>query len=70
MLGLQGGEPLLRQLLGALLRHRASPGTGAPLRVVQMQYTWAYAYSPAFVSVRSYAELAAGEAAGRLVLTG
>ena len=40
------------------------PGYGAPLRVVQLRYTWAYAYSPAFVPVKSYAELAAGEAAG------
>jgi hypothetical protein len=39
-------------------------GYGAPLQVVQLRYTWAYAYSPAFVPVRSYDELAAGEAAG------
>jgi hypothetical protein len=40
------------------------PGYVAPLRVVQLRYTWAYAYSPAFVPVRSYEELMAGEAAG------
>jgi hypothetical protein len=40
------------------------PGYGAPLRVVQVRYTWAYAYSPSFVPVRSYDELVAGEAAG------
>jgi hypothetical protein len=39
-------------------------GYSAPLRVVQLRYTSAYAYSPAFVPVKSYAELAAGEAAG------
>jgi len=40
------------------------PGYGAPLRVVQLRYAWAHAYSPAFVPVRSYDELVAGEAAG------
>jgi hypothetical protein len=40
------------------------PGYVAPLRVVQLRYTWAYAYSPAFVPVRSYDELVAGEAGG------
>ncbi len=39
-------------------------GYSAPLQVVQLRYTWAYAYSPAFIPVRSYDELAAGEAAG------
>ncbi|MET0811274.1 MAG: hypothetical protein ABWY65_09215 [Thermoleophilaceae bacterium] len=37
---------------------------GAPLRVVQLQYTTAYAYSTDFVPVTSYDELVAGEAAG------
>lgn len=39
-------------------------GYSAPLRVVQLRYTWDYAYSPAFVPVKSYDELVAGEAAG------
>ena len=39
-------------------------GYAAPLRVVQLRYTWAYAYSLDFVPVRSYDELVAGEAAG------
>jgi hypothetical protein len=45
----------------------AAPGRadyGAPLRVVQLRYTWAYAYRPDFVPVRSYEDLVAGEAAG------
>src|ERR671931_764712 len=40
-------------------------GYSAPLRVVQMRYTWAYAYNPSFVPVKSYSELVAGEAAGK-----
>ncbi len=40
------------------------PSYGAPLRVVQLRYTWAYADSPNFVPVKSYGELVAGEAAG------
>lgn len=43
------------------------PGYGAPLRVVQLRYTWAYAYRADFVPVRSYDELVAGEAAGIFV---
>lgn len=46
---------------------RAAPGEtgyGAPLRVVQMRYTEAYAYSVGFVPVTSYDQLVAGEAAG------
>ena len=30
-----------------------------------MRYTWAYAYSPSFVPLKSYSELVAGEAAGK-----
>jgi hypothetical protein len=39
-------------------------GYVAPLRVVQLSYTSAHAYSTDFVPVTSYDELAAGEAAG------
>ena len=39
-------------------------GYVAPLRVVEMRYTWAYAYSLSFVPVTSYEDLLAGEAAG------
>jgi hypothetical protein len=39
-------------------------GYVAPLRVVQLRYTSAYAYSADFVPVTSYDELVAGEAAG------
>jgi hypothetical protein len=39
-------------------------GYVAPLRVVQLRYTTAYAYSTDFVPVMSYDELVAGEAAG------
>jgi hypothetical protein len=39
-------------------------GYVAPLRVVQLRYTTAYAYSTDFVPVTSYDELVAGEAAG------
>ena len=39
-------------------------GYVAALRVVQLQYTTAYAYSADFVPVTSYEELVAGEAAG------
>jgi hypothetical protein len=39
-------------------------GYVAPLRVVQLRYTSAYAYSTDFVPVTSYEELVAGEAAG------
>ncbi len=46
-----------------LLAAPGQPGYGAPLRVVQLSYTWAYAYSFAFVPVRSYDALVAGEAA-------
>lgn len=38
----------------------------APLRLVRMQYTWAYAHSQTFVPIRSVAEIAAAEAAGKL----
>src|SRR5215208_5441660 len=34
-------------------------GYKAPLRLVRMQYTWAYAYSATFVPIRSVAEIAA-----------
>jgi len=47
-----------------LIAAPGQPGYGAPLRVVQMRYTWAYAYSPNFVPVTSYDELVASEAAG------
>ena len=47
-----------------LLAAPGEAGYGAPLRVVQLRYTWANAYNPAFVPVRSYAELVAGETAG------
>jgi hypothetical protein len=47
-----------------LIAAPGQPGYGAPLRVVQLRYTWAYAYSPHFAPVRSYDELEAGEAAG------
>ena len=40
------------------------PGFGAPLRVVQLRYTWTSAYSPSFVPVKSYRELVAGEENG------
>ena len=45
--------------------HVAIPGLGTdgtagaykpPLRIVRMQYTWAYAYSPTFVPIRSVSE--------------
>jgi hypothetical protein len=49
-----------------LIAAPGQPGYGAPLRVVEMRYTWAYAYSLGFVPVRSYDELVAGEAAGIL----
>jgi hypothetical protein len=38
----------------------------APLRLVRMQYTWWYAYSPTFAPIRSAAEIAPAEAAGEL----
>ncbi len=47
-----------------LLAAPGQAGYGAPLRVVQLRYTWAYAYSPSFVPVKSYEELVAGEANG------
>ena len=47
-----------------LIAAPGQPGYGAPLQVVQLRYTWAHAYSPDFVPVRSYDELGAGEAAG------
>ena len=47
-----------------LITAPGQPGYEAPLRVVQLLYTWAHAYSPDFVPVRSYDELVAGEAAG------
>ena len=47
-----------------LLVAPGQPGYGAPLRVVQLRYTWAYAYSPSFVPVKSYEELVAGQANG------
>lgn len=40
------------------------PGYSAPLRVVQMQYTTSYAYSPSFVPITSFEQLVAAEAAG------
>ena len=43
-----------------LLAAPGQPGYGAPLRVVQMRYTWAYAYSPSFVPLKSYSELVGG----------
>jgi hypothetical protein len=39
-------------------------GYVAPLRVVEMRYAWAYAYSPDFAPVRSYEDLVASESAG------
>ncbi len=47
-----------------LLAAPGDPGYGATPRVVQLQYTWAYAYSPHFVPVTSYDALLAGEVAG------
>jgi len=38
----------------------------APLRVVAMQYSWDYAYSPAFVAITSADEIPGAEAAGEL----
>jgi hypothetical protein len=39
-------------------------GYVAPLRVVEMRYTWEHAYSSDFLPVTSYAGLVAGEALG------
>jgi hypothetical protein len=47
-----------------LLAAPTEAGYSAPLQVVQMRYTWAYAYAIGFVPVTSYDELVAGEAAG------
>jgi hypothetical protein len=38
----------------------------APFRVVQMRYSWAYAYSAAFVPITSVDQIPAAKAAGRL----
>ena len=38
----------------------------APLRVVAMRYSWAYAYSPAFVPITSADQIPGAEAAGEL----
>src|SRR5215208_2885805 len=38
----------------------------APLRLVAMRYSWAYAYSPAFVPIRSADQIPGAEAAGEL----
>lgn len=38
----------------------------APLRVVAMEYSWDYAYSPAFVPITSADQIAGAEAAGEL----
>jgi hypothetical protein len=50
-----------------------APGLGttggeytAPLRLVAMRYSWAYAYSPAFVPITSADQIAGAEAAGEL----
>ena len=53
----------------------SAPGVGssgtageytAPLRVVAMRYSWAYAYSPAFVPITSADQIPGAEAAGEL----
>jgi hypothetical protein len=41
---------------------------GAPLRIVRMQYTLAYTYDPAFVPITSVDQIAAAEAAGKLLV--
>jgi hypothetical protein len=38
----------------------------APLRIVAMEYSWDYAYSPAFVPITSADQIAGAEAAGEL----
>jgi hypothetical protein len=38
----------------------------APLRVVAMRYSWAYAYSPAFVPITTADQIPGAEAAGEL----
>jgi hypothetical protein len=43
-----------------------TPGYGAPLRVVVLQYTWAYAYSPSFAPLTSVGDLPAAESDGKL----
>ena len=40
---------------------------GAPLQIVRMQYTLAYTYDPAFVPITSIDQIAAAEAAGKLL---
>ncbi len=40
--------------------------SSASRRVVAMRYSWAYAYSPSFVPIRSVDEFAAAEASGKL----
>jgi hypothetical protein len=41
---------------------------GAPLQIVRMQYTLAYTYDPAFVPITSVDQIAAAEAAGKLLV--
>ena len=41
----------------------------ATFRVVILQYSWAYAYSPNFVPITSVAQIPAAEAAGKLQVT-
>jgi hypothetical protein len=49
------------------LGHSGPPGEyTAPLRVVAMRYSWAYAYSPAFVPIRSADQIPGAEATGEL----
>lgn len=49
---------------------RGASGTAgeyrAPLRVVQLRYSWDYAYSPSFVPITSVGEIPAAEGAGKL----
>jgi hypothetical protein len=49
---------------------RGNSGTAgeykAPLRVVEMRYSWDYAYSSSFVPIMSVDEIPAAEAAGKL----
>jgi len=41
---------------------------GAPLQIVRMQYTFDYTYDPAFVPITSVDQIAAAEAAGKLLV--
>jgi hypothetical protein len=41
---------------------------GAPLQIVRMQYTLTYTYDPAFVPITSVDQIAAAEAAGKLLV--